>query len=430
MKFIQTVCTAVIVLAFMPLAKAQTLLNDSPSTITLEMAIERTLNASPSIRASEEAVRSAMGGIIQARLRPNPEFSMETANVTGTRPYDGLRRAETTLMLGQKFERGSKREARVQLAKSDQTISSLTGELVRQDVIYAVNKAYVSALAAEAYMKNAHTKARLAQSLQKSIEKRVELGNEPAAALHKFTALSLDAYANIRRTEELLNMAKRHLASYWNGESINFELDTSSFVISSTMSTDKSNKPFQMEDASVDLVVFDEYTKRAGKKVVLEKANAKVDPVVKFGARQFRETGDVAALISVSVPLAVFDVNQGGIKKASAELRRAEWQAKEARQRLKQNINTQSARLKNAQSEVHSLQHDIIPNALKVLTETKALFERGDTQYLEIAEAQRALDDFQYREITALKEFHLARAALDRLLATDDRHMIGEETKK
>ena len=61
-------------------------------------------------RAEAEAAQALVG---QARLRPNPEISLEVENIAGSGAFSGLSATEYTLAVGQRLELGGKRGTRV-----------------------------------------------------------------------------------------------------------------------------------------------------------------------------------------------------------------------------------------------------------------------------------------------------------------------------
>ena len=70
----------------------------------------------------------------------------------------------------------------------------------------------------------------------------------------------------------------------------------------------------------------------------LERANAKQDPTIKLGVRQFQESDDVAAIVSVAIPVAFFNMNQGNIERATAQRQRSEWLARDTRLRFEREL--------------------------------------------------------------------------------------------
>jgi cobalt-zinc-cadmium efflux system outer membrane protein len=73
------------------------------------------------------------------------------------------------------------------------------------------------------------------------------------------------------------------------------------------------------------------------------------------------------------------------------------------------------ARMVAAASESERLRTEVIPAAIRAVEQVRQGFNRGGFQYLNVAEAERALADARTRRVTVLRQFHLDQAALDRL---------------
>ena len=77
-------------------------------------------------RAEAEAAQALVG---QARLRPNPEISLEVENIAGSGAFSGLSATEYTLAVGQRLELGGKRGTRVEAARAQAQLADLRADL-------------------------------------------------------------------------------------------------------------------------------------------------------------------------------------------------------------------------------------------------------------------------------------------------------------
>ena len=156
---------------------------------------------------------------------------------------------------------------------------------------------------------------------------------------------------------------------------------------------------------------------RAAAAAALERAAAKQDPTISVGVRNLRETRDTAAILSVSMPLAIFNRNKGAIARAEAERRKAAFEREAGELALSREIVRARSILDAATAEAATLRRDVIPRAESALSNARAGYARGAFTYLEVFSAQTALFDFRGKEVDALRRAHLARAEFDRLTA-------------
>ena len=395
--------------------------------VTMRDAVARALQAAPSISAGEEAVRASGGALRQARARPNPTVAFEADEFAGSGAFSGIDSAEFTLSVGQRIERGGKRRARVGLAQADRDLARLSASIARHEVIFEARRAYVDAMAAAAALDVAESSADAARDLEQTVARRVRSARDPAAAEQRVAAVALVARSDVDQARYGLRRAKRHLSALWGQADDRFDVDRARLF--DIAPVDATALTARLDDVP-DLLAARMTAQRAAAALVLERARAKQDPTIGLGLRQFQETDDVAAMVSFSLPLALFDTNKGNIARAAAQRRRADLLARDARLRLDRDVTASLETLSAAHAEARAFRDEVIPMARTALDETRAGYERGAFGYLAILDAQQALQRFQAREISALKRFHLAKASLDRLLAAYDGPLAGEETSQ
>ncbi len=423
MKTLFAACAAALICGLVQQASAQSDVG-SPPVVTLEDAIARIVEAAPAIRASEESLRASHGSVLQARVRPNPVLTMEAENLGGSGAFNALDRAELTLGVGQQLERGGKRQARIGVAEAERDMAQLSAAITHRDVVYSAHQAYIEAMAAGAVLKNAEKRAETARTLDVAVRKRVESARDSAAARDRVAARALEAKADLDQAQYALTLAKRRLSSLWGTAEDDFEIDRNRFFEVTLL--DEATLRDRL-DNTPDIKLAEAAEDRASAAWALERANAKQDPTINLGVRQFQQSDDVAAIVSVSMPIAFFNTNRGNIERASAERRRSEWLARDIRMQFDRALETNMGTRQAAYADVQMFRDNIIPKAQNALNETRAGYSQGAFTYLEVLEAQQALHGFQAREISALKRFHIANANLDRLIARFDEPLSGEE---
>lgn len=389
--------------------------------LTLEEAIARALAQSPGLNAADAGVDAAAAGIAQARARPNPELGFEAENILGTGGFAGFEGGEYTLSLGQRIELGGKRGARVALAASEREAASRSHETARLDVIHGVHQAYIEAQAAEAALRNAEKQAALRREIEATVRRRAASGRDPEATLRRAVVQAGEAQMDLDQARRAAATAKARLAALWNGMDTDFAVDMARFA---ALAGGASPEP---TETAPDLAVLKAQAARAAAELRLEQARAAQDPTLRLGARHVPETEDFGVVAEFSVPLALFDTNRGNIARAKARAAQAEWTAAEALRRYERERMTLEARLDAARSEALTIRDRLIPGAEEALRLARAGYERGAFSYLDILESGRMLQGLKEREVRVLREWHLARAALDRLTGRDASAPPAEE---
>ncbi|MFN3960652.1 MAG: TolC family protein [Parvularculaceae bacterium] len=386
---------------------------DAPAALTIDDAVARAIDSAPLLRAGEEGLRAADGAYRQAGARPNPELLIEAENFAGSGDFNGVGSAEFSYSLGQQIERGGKRRARRAVAGAERDIAGLTIERTRLDVIFAAEAAFIDAVAADAGADLARARAPRAAETRRAVARRVEAARDPKGAGESAAAAAAAAASDFARAERERDLARQQLALLTGIGAPDIALVAPWFAAPPVLIGDASPDP----STSPDLAIFKAAEDRAEAAVALERAAAKQDPTISLGARNLRETRDTAAILSVSMPLAIFNRNKGAIARAEAERRQAAFEREAGALALSREIVRARSVLDVASAEAATLRRDVIPRAETALAGARAGYARGAFSYLEVFSAQTALFDFRAREVDALRRAHLARAEFDRLTA-------------
>ncbi|MFC7694075.1 TolC family protein [Paeniroseomonas aquatica] len=120
-------------------------------------------------------------------------------------------------------------------------------------------------------------------------------------------------------------------------------------------------------------------------------------------------------MLGLSVPLPVFDRNQGNILRAGAELNRAEADAERGRLYLDAALADAERRLDQAWRAADSLRRIVLPAALEAAGFAREGYAEGKFSLLEVLDAQRVLSDVREQLNGSLLEVQQLRADLARL---------------
>ncbi len=248
-----------------------------------------------------------------------------------------------------------------------------------------------------------------------SVSKRVSAAAEPLIQNSKAeVALATSEIAFSRASREL-EIAKRNLASFWGQEDGLYSLDASDFLA--------IQPPVPPMDITARLTATPEIARleagiaRARANLDLQRANAIPDPTVSVGVRDFRETRDQAFMLGVSLPIPVWNQNQGNIAKALHEARRSEHDRQAMMRDLVNALTRAAQEMQMAFGEAESLKTIILPSAEKAFSLSRQGYQAGKFPYLEVLDAQRTLFEARSQHNAALKNYHMRRAEVERLTA-------------
>lgn len=382
---------------------------------TLDDAIAKALMQSPRLKAFNSGVAAAKGELRQSTAWMNPEVGIQAENVAGKGAYKGFDAAEVTYGVTQEITIGGKISARENIAGKGLEIASLDEQAATLDVIRDVTTAYAEAVAAEENVRLATEQKELAEDVLKSVSIRVGAAAAPLiqksrAEVERSTAtIALDTAMRERE------ITRKNLATLLGEEKVMFTLDSSAFY--AVTKPDIAGIEDKLK-ANPDLVKLNSSLEQSKARLDLEKANAIPDPRLNVGVRDFRDNGDQAFVVGVSLPIPVFNANRGNIEKARNEMSRAEFENRNAALTINADLTRAEQQMENAYLRAETLKHEVLPSADKAFRLSREGYGAGRFPYLEVLDAQRSLFGVKQQHIAALKEYHAARATLERLTAT------------
>ena len=123
----------------------------------------------------------------------------------------------------------------------------------------------------------------------------------------------------------------------------------------------------------------------------LAKAQGVADLTATVGVRRISETDDTAGVFGVSLPLEIFNRNQGGVLEARFNIVKAQQQRRAAQVRVGAALGTICQELSAAHHEAVALKQDVLPAARQSFHGIREAFSQGKIGYLDVLDAQRTL---------------------------------------
>jgi cobalt-zinc-cadmium efflux system outer membrane protein len=380
----------------------------SAQTLNLQEAFRRAAGADPAFPAADARIDAASAEIRQADTRPNPSVGLELENFAGTGPIGLFDEAQTTLSYSQTVERGNKREARTSVARAGLQTVEIEKQIYALDLFERVEIAWVEAIAADAGVALSADRLAAADGLLAETERRVEAAREPAFAGARVSALVAESEIALVHAQTAARTTKATLSAYWDsGEG--FDLDTAWFEAI------VANPGLTLNEENIDLALLSAQRERAGAQIVLEEARAITDPTFSGGIRHFALGNDVALVANVAIPLPLHNDNSGNIARAMAERRAADHDYAALRRNVQRELTTLQARVAAHVEEAEALAESAIPQSERALSLIHEGFDRGAFEYIDIIDAERALNGVRTRRLEILREYHLDMARLNRI---------------
>jgi cobalt-zinc-cadmium efflux system outer membrane protein len=389
---------------------------DPHGVLRLRDAIGAMLLGNPGLAVFSWEVRSREARAVQADLLPNPELTAEVENLGGSGERDSFEQAETTVWLAQLVQIGGKRAKRSRLAALEHDLSGWDYEGARLGALTATTRAFVKTLSAQRRLELVHELERLATESIRSIHEQVQAGAAPAVEEMQARVELARALLQRQAVERELAVSRVTLASMWGRGVPRFTavIGDLAQMTPVPLLADLERRIKENPDVARWRTEVD----RHEASLSLERARGLPNPTFSLGGRHFNDNGDTALVVALSVPIPVFDRNQGNVLAATYDVERARAARLAAELAVRTAVRERHAELVAAFAAAEMLREDALPAARAALEGTRDGHRKGLFHYREVLDAQRMLFELRTQRIEALSGYHLARADLERLTAT------------
>ncbi len=382
-------------------------------SLTLQEVIVQVLLRNPELEAFSLEVRAREARAVQAGLTKNPIILLDVEDVFGTGGFGDVGQSQSTILLSQVIELGGKRAKRERAALSHKDLAYWDYETARMNILTRVSQAYTETLTAQEKLKLARQLVMLSQNSYNAVKARVDAGKvSPIHEVKARVALST-TQIELQQAENLLKAAYRRLATFWGSLAPRFEQLAGNLYrirpvpVYDTLTARMQNNP--------DLARWAAEMVQREAAVDLEEANAVPNLKVAAGGRWIAETDDSALVVEFSIPLQLFDRNQGAIAEARHRLAKGKAQRRAAALKLNAALGDSYTRLANAHNRVTSLKTHILPGARTAFQAVNEGYRFGKFGYLEVLDSQRTWFNARAQFLDALQEYHKSVADVERL---------------
>jgi cobalt-zinc-cadmium efflux system outer membrane protein len=386
---------------------------ESSGEITLRQALAAALVRSPELQAHAAEARAREARALQAGLPPNPTLRAEVEDFGGTGRRRAFTSTQTTVSLAQLVELGGKRSKRRRAADLEADLAGWDYEARRATVLAEVTRAFAMALATQEERRLADELVGVASESVEAVAAQVRAGAvSPLEQERAEVALARSRVERLQLEHELVS-ARATLASLWGDTRVTFSGVRGD--LAEVVAPLSEEAFFRGIERNPDLARWAAELEQRRAVLSLEESRRVPDVLVGVGGRRFNEDEDHAAVLELSLPLPIFDRNQGAIVEATERLAKAQAQRAAAEASVRSALTRAYHQLRAAFDRVTSLRDHVIPRAQAVFTGARDAHARGLFRHLEVLDAQRTLFEVRSQYLRALAAYHGARADVERL---------------
>lgn len=388
----------------------------SPSTpggrLTLESLLALADEEHPRLAAARAAMGVAGALAWQATLPPNPAVEIESENMRTT--AGGLGQSETTVRLAQPITAGPRRQAAATVGQAQLEQQRLAFEAQRREVHGRIRRA-VTAIASTRHAIAEHDRLiELASQAQRIAAARFEARAAPEAeAIRARVEVSNLTLALSRLRGELAAQAEELFAALGG---VRFDLEDLDADLSPGLDgrlPALERLEQQVRDSHPAVLAAQAEAHAARRQVDFERASARPDLTATVGVGVAHADDEGFIEIGLSVPLTVFDRNQGGVLAARFEAIRLARQAEALAQETTGLLAGAYRRWESAAARLRVFESEVLSDARQLHEQTVLAYEAGRLSLLDLLDAQRtlieaslALVDLRREAASALSEVY------------------------
>lgn len=444
-----------------------------PGIITLEQALARALENNPRLAVFPHDIRVAEARMLQAGLRPNPELALEVETIrlfdnagettrersltlgwedSGLAPGVATSRertsggssvfgaAKATLSLSQTIELGGKRAKRLRAAALERDLAAWGYEVARAEVAIETARAYYDVLHAQQRLELTAELLHLAEQVDNTVRDRVDAGE--AAGLERKRSQTERTAAEIehQRARRTLDAAMAALAALWAASKPDFDGVAGDFGPFNALPAPDSL--YERIESNPDIARWVQELEQREAVVALEQSARVPDLTVGLGVevqglegsraetREWSTSGlafsrnhiepdrdvDTTFVLEASIPLPLFNRNQGNVRAAEALAEKASAERRAAVNDVRAAVTAWHTRVQSALDELAKLREELLPAAQEAHELTLEGYRQGKFDLVAALDTERALFEARMNELDAKAAFQRGVAELERLI--------------
>ena len=386
-----SVLVIAVLITFSGEVSAQKIIAD---TLTIETAIEKAIENNPEIQEKLKIIDALKAGVIQSGLLPNPEFSLEAENILGSNEFSGFKGSEITASVNQEVALTSRISKRKKVAELNVGLAEADLKIKRLEVISEIRKNFTDALALSELIEKNRELLNVSEEFVKNLELRVKAGKISPAEVSRARLILNSIEITIGELETEYNTVVFNLISIINDPGLSENVILKG-ELDSLINFPSPDSVIAALENNLLLQKLKEEQKKQSAIVEYEETKSIPPLNLGIGIRRINELSANTFLIQTSIPIPVFDRNQGAIQQSKIEVEQKRIEYEALKNILKQKLNMQLSKLKILLETVRKIKDESLPVARKAYEVIKKGNEVGRFTILDVLDAQRTLIELQ-----------------------------------
>ena len=372
-----------------------------PPQLTLQTALDMLTKQSPTWLRDQLNSKIAEGNLIQARLRPNPdlELSSESYPLFESNRGSFLNNQELVVRAGQTIETAGKRGKRIGVARQDLEATQSDLQNTFRQLKFELKRRYYEVVLAKAQLGLAQEVLTQFDDIIRLNEARFKQGEISGLEINRIRAERARFSNDLLDSDLQLKNAKTNLAELLGVQDLSTAFDVAEALAAPAVSLDLQALQREALELRPDIRAEKQRLERNRQNLSLQKAESVPNVTPFFGYK--RDFGQNTAAFGVSIPLPLFNRNQGAVSRASAEISQQQYEANRVELAVRRDVQEAYQTAQTQSEKVKALEQQYVPSARAAREIAQQSYRLGALDLIALLDSERT-----YRE--TLRAYNLS----------------------
>ncbi|MGD0230968.1 MAG: TolC family protein [Syntrophorhabdales bacterium] len=387
--------------------------------LTWQQVRAKFIATNPTLLAGRLGIEESKAEEITANLRPNPQFTAATDYIHPFKSYGALEDAQPSVSVGYLIERMNKRGLRLETARKGTAVAASQLADQERTLLFTLRSAFIQVLQQKALLALAREDLAYYDKVLDVSAERFRTGDIARIDLDRLQLIRVQYESELETAIVSLRTAKIQLLMLLNERTPVEAFDVAGpFDFSEAVSPLSDFRAIALE-ARPDLRAAVQSIDQAKSAQQLAEANASTDPTVSIDFGRFPQTTVPApsvvsyAGLSVSIPLRIFDRNQGERARTKLDITRNERLRDVTEAQLYNDVDSAHATLNGTVVLLKPYKTQYLKQALTVRDTVTFSYERGGASLLDFLQAQADYRSVQIAYLNLVGSYLSAAAQLN-----------------
>lgn len=408
--------TVVVLLLASGPAVAQTLTH-----ISLEQSIDLALAHSHTLKAARTQIQQNQAQEVTASLRPNPALLWDALFLPVFSPQnftlDNLSNTQQFDMgVSYLLERGGKRQRRVDAARDTTAVTRYQVNDAERTLVFNVAQQFIAAQLAQSVLDFALKDLESFQETVKISEDRYKAGDISEGDLLKIKLQLLQFQTDVAGAQVAKVQALASLRQLLGFDAVPADYEIEGELAYQPLSANLDDLRLRALKLRPDLLAAQQSVRAAQSQIALAKANGKVDLTTGVSYSHVSDQSSLSAIFSI--PLPVFDRNQGEIARTRYALTQSQENAEAASDAVLTDVRNNYEAFSTNQKILQLYLSGYLKQAQDSRDISEYAYKRGAASLLDFLDAERSYRSTQLSYRQALANYLLSIEQLKEAVGT------------